>query len=171
MNINTYNYDDINRALDRLMSSSSDDSSQPAGIGSTIATPSQELTAAENMGSGTLIAQVTTASGSIPLQGAVVIISNPDGSIITTQFTDNSGRTAAISLPAPSSEYSLSPSDVRPYSTYNMRIELPGYYTEEFLNIAVFDKIESIQPVSLEPLGEDATENDRLTVINEIVNS
>lgn len=170
MNTNTYNYDDFNRALDRLMSSSTEDLNLPAGIGSTIATPSHELTAAENMGSGTLIAQVTTATGAIPLQGAVVIISNPDGSIITTQFTDNSGRTAAVNLPAPSSSYSLSPGTVRPYSTYNMRVELPGYYTQQFLNIAVFDKIESIQPVSLEPLGEDATENDRLTTINENVN-
>lgn len=170
MNVNTYNYDDFNRALDRLMSSSTGDLNQPAGIGATIATPSKELTAAENMGAGTLIAQVTTANGAIPLQGAVVIISKPDGSTITTQFTDNSGRTPAISLPAPSSEYSMTPSNVRPYSTYNMRIEHPGFYTEEFLNIAVFDKIESIQPVSLEPLGEDATENDRLAVINENVN-
>ena len=48
------------------------------------------------------------------------------------------------------------------YSTYNVRVEKDGYFTEEFLNVAVFDKIESIQPVSLEPLGENSLENDRL---------
>ena len=36
--------------------------------------------------------------------------------------------------------------------------------------MAVFDKIISVQPVSMEPLGEDATESDRLIIINEDVN-
>ena len=170
MNTNTRDYSSTNASLDRLMSS--DDI--PAAAGETISKDSANQTlpdSSQNTGSGTLIAQVSVANGAVPIMGANVIISNTDGSLITTQFTDNSGRTPGIRLPAPSSEYSLHPGNLRPYSTYNMRVEYPGFYTEEFLNIAIFDKIVSVQPVSMEPLGEDATENDRLIIINEDTNS
>ena len=158
MNTNTNDYESVNTALDRLMSSSD----VPAAAGDTVSDSASGLTVQnkdEASGSGTLIAQVS------------VVISDANGEKIATQFTDNSGRTPGIKLSAPSAEYSLEPTGFRPYSTYNMRAEYPGYYTEEFLNIAVFDKIVSVQPVSMEPLGEDATESDRLIIINEDVNS
>lgn len=170
MNTNTNDYSRINTAFDRLMSSQD----IPAAAGETVSDSGSSLTVleqSEQVGAGTLIAQVSTAGGAIPLMGVSVVITNTDGTPVATQFTDNSGRTPGVNLPAPTSQYSLSPTGLRPYSTYNMRVEYPGYYTEEFRNIAVFDKIISVQPVSMEPLGEDAAENDRLIIINEDINS
>ncbi|MBQ2614352.1 MAG: hypothetical protein IJB80_03365 [Clostridia bacterium] len=111
----------------------------------------------ENSGAGELIVQVTLARGSIPLEGAKVIITDSTEAErqIQVLYTDRSGRTAAIALPAPSSTLSQSPgSAVRPYSVYNIRVELPGYYTEQLIQVPIFDQISSIQPVSLIPLAE-----------------
>ena len=170
MNTNTNDYESVNTALDRIMSSSD----VPAAAGDTVSDSASGLTVQnkdEASGSGTLIAQVSTAGGAIPLMGGSGVISDANGEKIATQFTDNSGRTPGIKLSAPSAEYSLEPTGFRPYSTYNMRAEYPGYYTEVFLNIAVFDKIVSVQPFSMDPLGEDATECESLIIINEDVNS
>ena len=112
---------------------------------------------AQNTGLGTLIVQVTIARGSLPVQGATVTItdgSNPSGPLATL-ITDNSGQTEPLSLPAPSANFSQTPNGTtRPYSVYNIRIENPGYYPEQLNNVPVFDKIASIQPVSLIPLAE-----------------
>lgn len=130
-------------------------------------TTDEKTESSNNSGEGTLRVQVTTAGGAVPIDGATVTITDKDGNFIEKQTTDNSGRTEPVALPAPPFEYSQKPGSILPYSTYSMRVEMPGYYTEEFLNIAVFDTVASIQPVALEPLGENATENDRLIVIDE----
>ena len=158
-------FEGANLALDRLM-----------GVGSAFSEPAVEATTladdsasevpqeqAELGGAGRLIAQVTTAGGALPVQGSTVTISRTNGDLLEIQTTDRSGRTPGIELPAPLARYSQTPGGIRPYSTYNLKVEKPGFYTQELLNVAIFDRIESIQPVALEPLGEDATERDRLT--------
>ena len=158
-------FENSNLALDRLMGVG-DAFSEPAVEAATLSDDSASEvppTQAELGGIGRLIAQVTTAGGALPIQGSTVTISQTNGTPLDIQTTDRSGRTPGIELPAPLARYSQTPGGIRPYSTYNMRVEKPGFYTQELLNIAVFDRIESIQPVALEPLGEDATERDRLT--------
>ncbi len=120
----------------------------------------------EKTGSGGLVIQVSTATGSVPVENATVTISNTDGTEIKTLVTDKSGRTEKMLLPTIEASVSKTPGGELPYSRYNAKIEMDGYYTEEFLNIAIFDGIESIQPVFLEPLPEGANENDKI-VINE----
>lgn len=105
---------------------------------------------------GTLTVQVTVARGSVPIEGAQVTVtddSQSDTPVAVLQ-TDSNGRTPALALPAPSARLSQSPSVARPYSLYHILIEKPGYYPVQLLNIPVFDKISSIQPVSLVPLSE-----------------
>ena len=118
----------------------------------------------QNNGSGTLVVQVSISRGSIPVQGATVTISDGNNPI-STLTTDNSGRTEPLSLPAPSASFSQTPgSSTRPYSVYNIRIEHPGYYPEELTNVPVFDKISSIQPVSLIPLAEGELSPNELNI-------
>ncbi len=168
MNGRVIDYSEQNNAFDRLMSAGDTEADNPAGIGSTLSGMSEGLTEAEtNGGRGRLVIQAVVAGGALPIGGATVTVTNNSGEVIEVQTTDNSGRTPGVVLPAPSAEYSQKPGTVRPYATYNVRIEKPGYYTREFLNVAVFDRIESIQPVIMEPLGEDATESDRVNVVNE----
>lgn len=158
-------FESANLALDRLMgvgNSFSESAAQAATLSDDTASEIPQAQS-ELSGAGRLIVQVTTASGALPIQEATVTITQTNNDLIEIQTTDKSGRTPGIELPAPLARYSQTPGGIRPYSTYNLMVEKPGYYTQELLNIAVFDRIESIQPVALEPLGEDAIERDRLT--------
>lgn len=121
----------------------------------------------DNSGIGRLIVQASTASGALPIVNAKVTVEETDGRVIEVLMTDNSGRTRAVELSAPDAEYSQTPGDVVPYKAYNVRVEKQGFYTEELRNVAVFDGINSIQPVALEPLGENSTEDDKINIINE----
>lgn len=148
--MNNY-YQQFNQALaDGLtrmgspVSTTSPDTAQPI--------PETDLT-----GKGSLVVQVTLAKGAIPVEGAnVTVTETKSSSPIATLVTDKSGQTKPLFLPAPSAEFSQTPNgSIRPYSIYNIKIEFPGYYVEEAINVPIFDKINSIQPVSLVPLPEN----------------
>ncbi len=159
----TTDFETSNVALDKLLEASAAGAGQQISSSSTLFGNTSNTAPADTppVGQGSLIVQATTAGGAIPVQGAEVTISSSDGDIIAVRVTDNSGRTNRVLLDAPSYLYSQTPGTIRPYSTYNIRIEAPGYFTQNLLNIAVFDRIESIQPVILEPLEEDQLEDDR----------
>ena len=111
-------------------------------------------------GKGTLMVQVTSANGALPIEGAKVTISEVEeegGAVIANLVTDRSGRTEKIEIATPLAEVSQQPGTIRPYRNVNIMIEYPGYYVKENINVPVFDKIESIQPVALEPLPEGVT--------------
>lgn len=161
-------YAKFNAAFDRLMSGGFDAPSEAAAAFGN--KPEQEnnnaaVRAAD--ASGSISVQVTMANGAVPISDAKVTVSDSDGNIVKSGTTDRSGRTNRIVLPAPSLEYSQAPGLSVPYYTYNIRIEKQGFYTEEFLNVAVFPGIESIQGVSLEPLDADALEDDRIITVSE----
>ena len=122
----------------------------------TTVNPTEPMETITNSGAGALIVQVTLARGTIPVEGALVIVSDvPNGNEISRQYTDNSGKTERLTLPAPDSSLSQTPnSSVRPYSIYNIRVEMPGYYPEQLNNVPIFDRILSVQPVALIPFVE-----------------
>ncbi|MBE5040123.1 hypothetical protein [Ructibacterium gallinarum] len=122
---------------------------------------------AENMGQGNLLVQVTLAKAAIPIEGAKVTVTDSSGNVVARAITDQSGRTEQIPLPAPSAEYSQNPGGtVRPYSIYNIQVAYPGYYVEDAVNVPIFDKVNSIQPIPLEPLP-DGTDPEEKIIVNE----
>lgn len=112
-------------------------------------------------GTGYLVVKVFTGSGAIPLSGATVTVRNnePDteasGNVISTLFTDRSGNTKKIALPAPPKLLSQSPSSSPPFSTYNIEVFLDRYQSATFQSVPIFDGILSIQPVELIPRVEN----------------
>lgn len=125
-------------------------------------------------GEGTIIVEVTIARQAIPVEGAKVIVSSENnGEVIATEITDKSGRTRPLKLSAPSSSLSQTPnSAIRPYTTYNIQVEYPGYYIENAIDVPVFDKIRSIQPIFLIPLSEkDIAEGELLIKEDQVLNS
>lgn len=68
-------------------------------------------------------------------------------------YTDSSGQTDNISLPAPPLRYSESPSEVQPYSEYRLRIEADGYEPLDIIGTEIFTGQRTIQPVALRPIG------------------
>ncbi len=113
-------------------------------------------------GTGTLTVQVYTANGALPVQGAKVTVSDEGGATLYELYTDRSGRTNRIELCVPLAVNSQNEGNGgSTYGVFNIKVEKQGYYTEAFLNVAVFDGINSIQPVVMEPLGENAVESDK----------
>ncbi|MBE6631005.1 MAG: hypothetical protein E7624_09205 [Ruminococcaceae bacterium] len=105
-------------------------------------------------GTGYLAVQVTTARGAIPLAGAFVSISRDDGGneLLYTLKTGADGRTERIALAAPARAESQSPSDVPPFSTYNLVVESRGYGTANYNHVPIFDGVTAYQQADLVPL-------------------
>lgn len=98
-----------------------------------------------NTGTGFLKISVTTANGTLPVEGAVVTVSEysaaGDGRIISSQRTGRGGNTVKISLPVVAAAESESPGDAQPYSLFNIAVQYDGYYPVELVAVPVFDSI------------------------------
>lgn len=115
---------------------------------------------------GYLVVHVTTARGSIPLEGTAVSIranedegATPRAEILYATTTNRDGNTERIPLAAPPRENSMSPSEVPPFSTYHLDVRREGYGMQSFVALPIFSGITAIQPVDLIPLPEDGTSN------------
>ena len=116
----------------------------------------------QNPAFGTLIFQVTGGQGAFPVPNATILLTkqlNDQQSLSFTVVTDESGKTAPVSLPAPSRELSQRPGNGIVFATYQAKISAPNYVTTEIRDLPVFDGITTIQPVSLSPdFGQRARE-------------
>lgn len=103
---------------------------------------------------GYLVFEVSTALDKLPVPGAKITISKALGEdffITKVIVTDIDGKTEPIALPTVSGYFSQAPGIVRPYSTYDASIAVPGYITVNILNIPMFENVTAIQPVSIFP--------------------
>lgn len=106
---------------------------------------------------GSLVVSVYTASGAIPIEGAAVTVKGSDADdsgIKMTVYTDRSGNTIHIPLPAPPAAESESPGNASPFSKYNIEIDKEGFYPRSFIGVPIFADTTSIQPVNLIPKNE-----------------
>ncbi len=113
---------------------------------------------ANTVNTGGIVVFVTAANETQPIAGAHVIITRRNGTeedIIYTLTTNASGRTPTVTLPSPPKSYSMTPGRPLPYSNYNIRVDYPGYYTVENVNVPIFPGIIAVQPVNLVPLPLD----------------
>ena len=117
-------------------------------------------------GYGYMIVRVTTARGAIPLEGAVVTVSDylgkdednaagERGNAIGTYVTNSSGLTEKIPLPALPRSLSMSPGNGKSYLTYNVRVYKDGYYQQNYINAPVFEGITSIQNADMIPMPDN----------------
>ncbi|MBQ2676225.1 MAG: hypothetical protein IJF54_02335 [Clostridia bacterium] len=109
-------------------------------------------------GVGFLKMQVFTAKGAFPLSGAFVTVTTngeTENRLIYRLITDQSGETSIVPLPTVPFSMSQQPEPTTPYATYNIRIDLPGYFTVNNLNVPVFDRETTIQPVEMIPVPEN----------------
>ncbi len=110
-------------------------------------------------GIGGIVVRVTTASGAIPLEDALVTIreyrTGSGGDIVATLRTNSSGLTEKISLPAPPRSTSLSPGNGKSYSSYIIQVDKDGYNMQQYINVPVFDGVVAVQNADLVPLPEN----------------
>ena len=105
--------------------------SNPSGLSVREASPADPLRQflAENPAFGTLLFQVTGGQGAVPIERATVVISKalPNWRTLSvTTMTDESGKTAEISLPAPRRDKSQTPGGTDVFATYDALIFAPG---------------------------------------------
>lgn len=88
----------------------------------------------------------------LPIEGARVSISSPsDPTVVIEELTtDISGLTPEIELPAPSIDYSLEPSEVQPYSEYNILATQPDYTPVNVTNMQILADVTSIQDATMQ---------------------
>ncbi len=105
-------------------------------------------------GTGYLLVQVTTANTAIPLSDAFVTVSrdNAQNELLYTLRTGADGRTPRVALSAPAREDSFAPSDIPPFSTYNIVVESRGYGSANYNHVPIFDGITAFQQADLIPL-------------------
>ena len=95
---------------------------------------------------------VRTANGSLPVPDArITVTGNGEEHIL---FTDQSGKSERISLPAQPKESSLSSRLPSPFNTYRVTAEKEGFYRQITENVPIFAGIGSLQPITLIGLAE-----------------
>ena len=112
---------------------------------------------AEYSATGTLLVSVSTAGGALPVPDALVTVRLNDrdaSGVLTVLYTDQSGNTPRITLPAPPAEASESPGNATPYAKYSIEVDKEGFYPRSFNGVPVFANTTSIQPVNLLPIAE-----------------
>lgn len=126
-------------------------------------------------GNGFLRIRVTEAAGTLPVEGAVVRITeypgedaSAEGELLYSLRTDANGLTPIVSLPAPPAGESLTPGAAQPYAVYNISVAYDGYYPVEGVGIPIFDRITAVQPIGLLPFTEDdrlaGADNERIMI-------
>ena len=103
---------------------------------------------------GTLGIRVNSSVGQIPVEGARVSISytGEDRQMREELLTDESGETENVQLAAPPIEFSLTPSEIRPYSEYNISVEAPGYEPVFISGTELLPERTAVQNIVMNPL-------------------
>lgn len=97
----------------------------------------------------------TTARMAEPVPRAHIVVTRdgPQGDeIVAAVFTDISGLSPVLSLPAVDSRYSLTPGDAQPYTLYGATVSADGYYTQRLNALELYGGSTAFQPVALIPL-------------------
>lgn len=122
---------------------------------------------AQNTGTGYLKVMVTAADNALPIEGATVTVTSGAGqgaTLINKQTTNSSGETMQIALSTPPKELSLTPGNTNTFARYNVRVDFPGYYTVENIDVPVFDGQVSMQPTQMIPLPANEQNGKKLTI-------
>lgn len=121
---------------------------------STVSTDFEEI--------GFLVVSISTANGAVPLENALVTVFTilEDGvrQVMHTVYTDKSGKTPKLSLPAPPQSHSLAAGTKDAYARYTVLAELEGYHPDECADISIFPCIVTNFPIVLMPKSQMLTD-------------
>ena len=114
------------------------------------------------MQDGYLSISVINASNNRPIQDALVNVygmndqQESTGLVLENLKTDESGQVRGLTLEAPNIEYSLQPSNVKPYSEYIVEVIAQGFETVQIRGTQILPAVEALQNV---PIGSPNTTN------------
>lgn len=140
-NYNSEEFFDLSDPLEPRYSGSEDETSDASGV-------------------GYIKAEVTTGSGAVPIENAVVLITKKENGrtyLLKMLISDESGSTETVALSAPNVSFSETPDPTeKPFADYYISAYADGFYAENDMEVPVFSGVKSIQPIALIPrLGAD----------------
>ena len=120
------------------------------------------------MAQGYLQVDVVSDANNFPVGGASVSIAHTEspGEVLETLTTNSSGQTENVMLEAPPLEYSLQPSEERPYAEYTIRVAAPGYEPLVISGTEILADATAIQGARLTPLAmeEEGSEEESVVI-------
>lgn len=120
----------------------------------------------EGESTGALQINVTSNIGLIPIQNAVITISNTQTpeNVLERLQTDSSGQAQEINLSAPPLSYSLNPESPMPYSEYNVTVEAQGYEPVMVSGVEVLPDVTAVQDIRMTPTETAVNEEEFLFI-------
>jgi hypothetical protein len=111
-------------------------------------------------GIGYLRTQVYASNRAIPIEGALVLITEvkPGGrtDLVRMLVTDESGYTDTVPLSVPVYDLESFPDpSKKPYRDYRLSVYKEGYYIVPEVKIPIFAGVKSLQPIQMVPLREN----------------
>lgn len=103
---------------------------------------------------GDLRISVISTIGYLPIEGAQISIAytTEPGNVVATATTDNSGIAQLIQLSAPAFALSQEPSEIQPYTDYNITVEADGYEPIIVTGSEILPNELSLQQIRMTPL-------------------
>ena len=109
-----------------------------------------------------------TSKARIPLEGAAVTITRPDGSAIAMRLTNRSGTLESpVEIQVPDRSASQTPNTgVIPFTDVNLYARLEDFETIEIENLQVFPGTLTVQDLAMIPLSELPDSWNKLEIFN-----
>ena len=149
--------EDMFRFGDRMSPSSQGDTVNQSDILSQVSGTTVNQSDILSQFMGGLEVAARTASEALPVEGALVIVTSPDGDggrFEQVALTDRSGLARIFNLPAANPENSQTFEGVDKYFLYSVSISKPGFYDMESRDVPLFGGVVSRQEFALVPLPE-----------------
>lgn len=115
---------------------------------------------------GDLRISVVSTIGLLPVEGAQISIAyttEPE-TVVATATTDSSGTTEVIQLTAPPFALSQEPSEIQPYTDYNITVEAEGYEPVMVTGTEIFPNELSLQQIRMIPLQTARGEEEIISI-------
>lgn len=111
------------------------------------------------MAKGYLVVNVYSDTIANPIKGATVTISK-NGTVITTEITDEDGKTPQITLDTVDKSYTEEDQHTtRPYEIYDVTVTALGLTPTRIEGVQIFDSVTSIQNIYLTSIDENQGED------------
>ncbi|MGM9641391.1 MAG: hypothetical protein ACI3V3_08505 [Faecousia sp.] len=99
----------------------------------------------------------------IPLEGVAIAVLDDQGTLLSAQLTDKSGRIKPVKVQAPDLADSLTPDFVgRPFSTVTIRAQHPLYEQIQVEQVQLFAGVTTMQPLEMIPIALYPDKLDRI---------
>lgn len=107
----------------------------------------------------------------MPASGALVRITpRGDASVVYEELiSDSSGQTPTIDLPAPPVDYSMNPSDQKPYSEYDVSVNMEGYEPVQVDGVQIFPDTTSYLDIDLTPVANYGSETGSILIDSHVL--